>query len=81
MMFGVDKTDSESRTPLMFAALNNNKNSCCLTLLKANARVHLKDDDGFTALHIACYNGNRSALSVLLSYKASISAEDNEVHF
>ncbi len=79
MMFGVDKRDHKNRTPLMFAALSNNKNSCCMTLLKTNAKVHLKDDNGFTALHIACYNGNRSALTVLLSYKANVAAEDNQV--
>jgi len=79
MMFGVDKRDNRDRTPLMFAALGNNKSSCCLTLLKSNANVDLQDDNGFTALHIACYNGNKSAVSALLTNKASLSLEDKQV--
>lgn len=80
-MFGVDKRDNDKRTPLMFAALGNNKGSTCTTLLKNFARIDLQDDNGVTALHVACYNGNGSAVGVLLSHKASISVEDNNVRF
>ena len=79
MMFGVDKRDNKDRTPLMFAALGNIKNSCCLTLIKSNATVDLQDDNDFTALHIACCNGNKSAVNVLLANKASLSLEDKQV--
>ena len=78
-MFGVDKRDSKNRTPLMFSALNIYRANCCMSLLKANAKTQLQDDNGFTAVHIACYNGNRSALNALLSYKASLFKSDNLV--
>jgi len=77
--FGVDKRDGKNRTPLMFSALNKYRTNCCMSLLKANAKAQLQDDNGFTALHIACYNGNRTALNALLSYKASLFKPDNLV--
>ena len=79
MMFGVNKLDNNNRTPLMFAALGNNKGSSCTTLLKCMAEVNRQDASGLTALHVACYHGNRSAASILLSNKASIAIRDNTV--
>ena len=81
MMFGVNKLDTSSRTPLMFAALGNNKSSSCATLLRCSAEVDLQDISGLTALHVACYHGNKSAASILLSNKASIATRDKLVSF
>ncbi len=79
MMFGVDKLDNSHRTPLMFAALGNNKRSSCQTLIKCSADVNKQDSSGLTALHVACYHGNKSAASILLANKASIAEKDNAV--
>lgn len=79
MMFGVNKLDNSQRTPLMFAALGNNKSSTCSTLLKCSADVDLQDTSGLTALHVACYHGNKSAARILLANKASIAIKDKIV--
>ena len=79
MMFGVNKRDEYNRTPLMFAALGNNKSSSCSTLIECGAEVDRQDICGLTALHVACYHGNKSAASVLLNKGASVCIFDNTV--
>lgn len=79
MMFGVNKRDEYNRTPLMFAALGNNKSSSCSTLIDCGAEVDRQDICGLTALHVACYHGNKAAASVLLHRKASVCVFDNTV--
>ena len=81
MMFGVNKKDEYNRTPLMFAALGNNKSSSCSTLIDCGAEVDQQDICGLTALHVACYHGNKAAASVLLNRKASVCIFDNTVSF
>ncbi len=79
MMFGVNKRDEYNRTPLMFAALGNNKSSSCSTLIDCGAEIDRQDICGLTALHVACYHGNKAAASVLLNRKASVCVFDNTV--
>ena len=79
MMFGVNKRDEYNRTPLMFAALGNNKNSSCGTLIECGAETDRQDICGLTALHVACYHGNKAAASVLLSKHASVCLFDKTV--
>ena len=79
MLYGVNKRDEYSRTPLMFAALGNNKGSSCSTLIECGAEVDQQDICGLTALHVACYHGNRAAANVLLSKAASVCIFDNTV--
>ena len=79
MMFGVNKLDNSCRTPLMFAALGNNKGSTCSSLLKCSADVNAQDVSGLTALHVACYHGNVSAAGILIANQASVASKDNKV--
>ena len=79
MMFGVNKRDEYKRTPLMFAALGNNKSSSCSTLIDCGAEIDRQDICGLTALHVACYHGNKAAVSVLLNKGASVCKFDNTV--
>ena len=79
MMFGVDKLDDFKRTPLMFAALGNNKASSCSTLIECGADINRQDISGLAAVHVACYHGNKAALSALLSKRAAIDVIDNLV--
>ena len=81
MMFGVNKRDEYKRTPLMFAALGNNKSSSCSTLIECGAEVDRQDICGLTALHVACYHGNKAAAGVLLSKGASVCKFDNTVSY
>ena len=54
MIFGVNQLDDSNRTPLMFAALGNNRRSSCSTLIDCGVKsnVNLKDIYGLTALHV-----------------------------
>lgn len=79
MMFGANKEDDFKRTPLMFAALGNNKRSSINTLIECCADVNRQDVSGLTALHVACYHGNRTAVNVLLSKGASTNILDAKV--
>ena len=79
MMFGVNQLDDSNRTPLMFAALGNNRRSSCSTLIDCGANVNLQDIYGLTALHVACYHGNKSAANVLLSRGAVLEMLDAKV--
>ena len=67
LMFGVNKLDDSNRTPLMFAALGNNRKSSCSMLIDCGADLNLQDVNGLTALHVACYHGHKSATNILLS--------------
>ncbi len=79
MMFGVNKEDDYKRTPLMFAALGNNRRSSVSTLLECGADVNRQDVSGLTALHVACYHGNKAAANVLLNKGAVIDILDAKV--
>ncbi len=79
MMFGANKEDDHKRTPLMFAALGNNKKSSINTLVECRADVNRQDISGLTALHVACYHGNKTAAKVLLSKGAIIDILDVKV--
>lgn len=79
MMFGVDKLDDFKRTPLMFAALGNNKKASCSTLIDCGADINHRDIRGLTALHVACYHGNRAAANVLLNKGSLIDIIDATV--
>ncbi|KAK9498035.1 hypothetical protein O3M35_003920 [Rhynocoris fuscipes] len=50
-------------------------------LLKAAPElINLKDQDGYTALHLAVIAGNLSLTKLLLSHRADINSADNEGH-
>lgn len=78
MMFGVNKRDEYKRTPLMFAALGN-RSSSCSTLIECGAEIDRQDICGLTALHVACYHGNKAATNILLRKGASVCLFDNTV--
>lgn len=40
--------------------------------------VNTKDEDGYTALHKACYNNNYELAEVLLKYKADPNSRTND---
>ena len=53
--------------------------SSCITLIECGADVNHCDSTGLTALHVACYHGNREVLGALLSKKASVDIKDKLV--
>ncbi len=49
-------------------------------LLTANADIHLKTDNGLTALHVAAEYSPQKSVSILLAARANIDASDNAGH-
>ena len=53
--------------------------SSCIALIDCGADVNRQDSSGLTALHVACYHGNREATNVLLSIRADVDIRDKMV--
>ena len=53
--------------------------SSCIALIDCGADVNRQDSSGLTALHVACYHGNREATNVLLSKRAAVDIRDKMV--
>ena len=53
--------------------------SSCTALVDCGADVNRQDSSGLTALHVACYHGNKEATNVLLSKRAAVDIRDKMV--
>lgn len=53
--------------------------SSCTALIDCGADVNRQDSSGLTALHVACYHGNKEATNVLLSKRAAVDIRDKMV--
>ena len=67
---------STQRTAVMEAA-HFGQTAICALLVKAGARLHLKDADGCTALHLAASRGDTEICQVLLDGGAELEFADN----
>jgi ankyrin repeat protein len=68
---GVNKTDKNGRSPLIWAVSGRDIH-CLKTLLQAGARVDHVDAEGWTALMVAATKGHAASLQVLLDGGASV---------
>jgi ankyrin repeat protein len=66
--------DEAGRTPLHYAALNDNADAVA-ALLNARANVNVQDIEGFTPLHLAAQQGALQAARELLDRGAAVDAE------
>lgn len=73
----VDIPDSQSHTPLMWAAYKGYP-SCVDLFLRWGANVYATDDQGFTALHWALVKGSQGSIQKLLEYGADRFAKNND---
>ena len=48
-------------------------------LVDCGAEVNHRDSSGLTAIHVACYHGNKRALTALLNKQASVIITDKLV--
>jgi ankyrin repeat protein len=74
--FDVNIADSDQRTPLMHASIDDNLNLVKL-LLDNGANVNICDMQRMTALHFACQNYNLILCQYLIDSGAKIDAQDD----
>ena len=70
-----NQTDEEGRTALHYGALNGNLTIIAI-LIKASAKLDVKDRLGNTALHLAADRNQAEAARLLLDVGASVDAEN-----
>lgn len=69
----------ETKEKELLWAANEGKNDLVEEILEANPEiVNTKDEDGYTALHKACYNNNYELAEILLKYKADPNSRTND---
>ena len=68
----VQSRDSQGRTPLHIAVLNNADESIIKYLISMKADVNARDKNGDTPLHIAVRNNDRASGEILLAYGADV---------
>ncbi|SPO28948.1 related to AKR1 - ankyrin repeat-containing protein [Ustilago trichophora] len=73
---GLDSTDSQGHTALMWAAYQGDAISVDI-LLKHGSDVHKRDGAGLTAMHWAVVKGNRLCIRLLADAKADLLAKED----
>ncbi|TKY89467.1 hypothetical protein EX895_001998 [Sporisorium graminicola] len=73
---GLDSTDSQGHTALMWAAYQGDAISVDI-LLKHGSDVHKRDGAGLTAMHWAAVKGNRLCIRLLAEAKADLLAKED----
>lgn len=73
---GLDSTDSQGHTALMWAAYQGDAISVDI-LLKHGSDVHKRDSAGLTAMHWAVVKGNRLCIRLLADAKADLLAKED----
>lgn len=71
------ETDSNDKTPLHFAAMNNHIDTAEM-LISKGANVNAKDFDGNTPLHLAASGGNPEMCKLLIEKGAEVNAKNTE---
>jgi ankyrin repeat protein len=71
----VTVVDESGRTPLHYAALNDDAGEVG-ALLASSADADAQDVEGFTPLHIAAQEGSVAAARMLLDYGAAVDREN-----
>ncbi|EAY21201.1 hypothetical protein TVAG_283700 [Trichomonas vaginalis G3] len=71
----VNAKDSSMKTPLHYAASENNV-QLAFTLLKFGAEINAKDENECTPLHLAFYHNCNDMITLLISQKADVNAKD-----
>lgn len=67
MNIDINARDSTGRTPLMWAALNGDKDVIAMLLNQKDVQVNVADDSGWPALMCAGVNGHEDAVKLLLA--------------
>lgn len=73
----VDSRDNYHRTPLMWAA-KTNQQICAQVLLDFKASPDLQDENGDSALHLACFGGYAAFATLLLDRGANLTLRNRQ---
>ena len=73
----VDSRDNYHRTPLMWAAKENQR-ICAQVLLDFKASPDLQDENGDSALHLACFGGHAAFVTLLLDRGVSLTLRNKQ---
>ena len=74
----INARDKDGKTPLMYAAWNNQNPEVIKVLLEAGADVNARDKNGWTPLMYAAWNENPDVIKVLLEAGADVNARDKD---
>lgn len=74
----LDIKTKEGLTPILFSITNSHSDETIEFLAKHTQNIDLKDNEGHTALILACRRERPRVLNVLIQHGASIDAQDNK---
>ena len=80
----VNSVDRKQRTPLMCALLQpklQNYTKIIRLLFDRRADVNIQDNRGFSPMHLACLNGHKELIVMLLQKKALVNVKDRKGKF
>ena len=75
----IDCPDANQETPLFHSCRENHHGVAWYLLSQAGADMHTVNRQGWTPLHVACYNQNLRIVKMLLQFGASIDKESTSV--
>ena len=67
----------ENEGSLLSLAIKKRYEDIALALLEAGADVHTKEEDGWTALHYACYRGFKEVVQALIDRGSRVNVRDS----
>ncbi|CAF3287761.1 unnamed protein product [Rotaria sp. Silwood2] len=78
--YDINQLNEQGRTALHYCCDHKNIDCACLLLQAENSIINIKDNEGFTALHLACLNGNLIMVKYFCEQGADVTLVDNELH-
>ncbi|CAF1099861.1 unnamed protein product [Rotaria sordida] len=78
--FNINKLNEQGRTALHYCCDHENIDCARLLLENDKSIINIKDNEGFSALHLACLNGNLIMVKYFCEQGADVTLVDNELH-
>lgn len=72
-------SQGHGRPSLLHLAAARDRESVIIALMAKGAEIDAKDESGYTALHLACWHGQKAAAVLLASFGADPAAEGIDV--
>ncbi|CAF4599735.1 unnamed protein product [Rotaria sp. Silwood1] len=78
--YNINQLNEQGRTALHYCCDHQNIDCARLLLEYDNSIINIKDNEGFSALHLACLNGNYIMVKYFCEQGADVTLVDNELH-